>query len=315
MSCVAALEARGSGRFSGADMRATKITQSIKEVYMDYRLSGLVKCSALFILPILVLFILSGCVSIVPQVSRAKIVPLEKPISVPYQQYRVEQYAINTPPIYSVRLFHQAVSALADRVDGSINVNMGGEAIYVNLITHDSIQGTVLSLKVPSFPADPPAPAKPKLGDDPYTNAQAQSDYQKAFDIWQAQLIAQHKLLSGLRAEVKVWTNKLRVLPAPYDPIADDLLGFLADASQHFQNVNGDKYLFIASPLLNNTLVNKSNNISLAGVNVRVIYRTCAIASVCAASDAYWSHIFKQYGARSVKILDPAQSEVEKPTF
>lgn len=274
------------------------------------------KLGAASILPILMLILaLSGCASIFPQVSHAKIVHLEQPIILPYQKYRVEQYAINTPPIYSVRLFRQAVMALADRVDGSINVNMGGEAIYVNLITHNSIQGTVLTLTVPSFPADPPAPSPPKLGDDPYANAKAQSDYQIAFDVWQAKLLSQHKLLSRLRATVRVWTNKLRTLTPPYDPVADDLLGFLADASQHFQNVNGDKYLLIASPLLNNTLVNQSSGISLTGVNVRVIYRTCYLASVCAASDGYWSKIFKQYGAKSVKILDPAQSEVEKPTF
>lgn len=282
---------------------------------MVSRLNGLVNRAVLSILLLLALLLLSGCVSLFPQVSRAKVVHLEQPIIVPYQKYRIEQYAINTPPIFSVQLIHQAVSALADRVDTSINANMGGEAVYVNLITHDSLQGTVLSLRVPSFPADPPAPPSPKLGDDPYANAQAQGDYQKAFDAWQANLIAQHKSLSRLRMAVKVWTNKLRGLTPPYDNVADDLLGLLADSSQHFQNVTGDKYLFIASPLINNTLVNASSHISLSGVNVRVIYRTCALASVCSASDAYWSKIFKQYGAKSVKILDPAQSEVEKPNF
>ena len=240
---------------------------------------------------------------------------IEKRIDVPFQPFRVEQWCINTPPIFSVWLFHQAANALSDRVDGSINVNIAGEAFYAGLITHNSIGGTVWSLKVENFPADPPSLPLPKLGNDPYANAQAQSDYKKAFAAWQAQLIAQHQHLARLRAEVKQETDKLRSFVPPYDNIADDLYGCLVDASQHFQNVNGDKYLFIASPLVNNTLVNESSSISLSGVNVRVVYRTCSVASVCSTSDAYWSNIFKQYGARSVKILDPAQSEVEKPSF
>jgi hypothetical protein len=202
-------------------------------------------------------------------------------------------------------------------VGSFIKSNMGGLAVYVNLITHNSIQNNVLSLAVPAFPADPAPPPAPKVGDDPYANAQAQSEYQKAFTVWQEQLRAQHQKLAALRNQVKQWTDQFRSLnPARfYDPIADDLYGCLVDASQHFQNVTGEKYLVIASPLVNNTLVNASSNINLAHTHVLVIYRTCTVASTCAASDADFTHLFLQYKAASVKVLDPAQSEVEKPTF
>src|SRR5260370_5090417 len=263
--------------------------------------------------------LLCGC-SLIPHIGHHTPSQSEQRLVVPFQPYRVEQYCINTPPIFPASLFRQATNALADRVGSLITSNMGGLAVYVNLITHDSLQNNVLRLKVPAFPADPAPPPSPTLGDDPYQNSDVWHADQQAYDRWQAQLRAQHNKLDRLRNQVKQWTDQLRSLnPARfYDPISDDLNGCLVDASQHVQHVNGDTFLILSTPLVNNTLFNASRSINLAGAPVIVIFRTCipVVASVCAASDAYWIHLFmQQYRAKSVKVLDPAQSEIEKPTF
>jgi hypothetical protein len=264
----------------------------------------------------ILLEVICGC-GLIPQSAHHTSRHSEQRLDSPYQPYRVEQYCINTPPIFPAQLFHAAANALSERVQSLINPNSGGLALYVNLIRHNSIQGTVLSYKVPGFPADPLPPPQPAQTDNPYTNAAWQQAYQKAFAAWQAQLLSQHQQLAALRAQVKQWTDTLRSLNPRqfYDPIADDLYGCLDDASQHFQGVTGDKFLLIASPLINNTLVNASMSINLSGVHLVVVYRTCDVAAVCAASDAYWTKMFQQYGATSVKVLDVAQSDIEKPTF
>ena len=262
----------------------------------------------------LLFVVLCGC-SITPQIRHHTPRQIEQPIIAPFQSYRVVQVCLDTPPLFPARFFREAAMAIADGVDASVTVNQLGFAVYVTLITHNSFQDDVLQFAVPAFPADPASPPSPKLGDDPYANAQSQSVYQKAFAAWQEALMSQHHKLALLRIQVKKWTDTLRSLTPPYDPIADDLYGCLVTASQHFQNVNGNKYLVIASPLANNTLVNATSSINLAGVRVNVLYRTCRIASVCLANDAKWKHILQGFGAKAITILDPAQSDMEKPTF
>jgi hypothetical protein len=152
---------------------------------------------------------------------------------------------------------------------------------------------------------------------NPYANASAQSDYQKAYDAWQAQLKTQHKKLAALRAQVKTWTDKLRMLPNPYDNTGADPWGCLDSAAMHFTNVAGEKILLIASPLVSTTTAQRLDTLTLSGARVNVIWHACipAIAAVCATNDARWKQLFLSYGAKTVTFFDVAQSEVEKPTF
>jgi len=174
-----------------------------------------------------------------------------------------------------------------------------------------------MQLSVPAFPADPAAPVPPKVGDDPYHNADMQQAYQHAYADWQRQLIARHQQLGLLRSQVKQWTNRLRDLPIPYDNTGADVYGCLQTASQHFQGVGGEKMLLIASPLINNTMLQASPTISLAGVTIKIIWHTCVpnVAASCQANDASWKHLFLHLGAHSVTFFDVAQSEIEHPSF
>lgn len=267
------------------------------------------------LLPGLLFVIHCGCSSIIPHIEHHTPTQIEQPLVAPLQPYHVVQVCLDTPPLFSARFFREAAIAIADRVDASVTVNQFGLAVYVTLITHNSFQNDAFQFSVPAFPADPASPPPPTLGDDPYANAQSQSDYQKAFAAWQEALISQHHKLALLRAQVKKWTDTLRSLPAPFDNTGADIYGCLQDASLHFQGVTGKKILLIASPLINNTLLQASPNISLSNASVRVIWHTCTIASTCQANNAYWLHMFVKFGSKDVTFFDPAQSAVEKPTF
>jgi len=272
-----------------------------------------------------VLFLtLSGCGALIPQVARATVARAEQPIRSPFQPYRVVHLCIDTPPLFSAHYFREAASAVADAVDASVMPNQGGLTVFVSLIEHDSLQTNVVSISVPALPADPQQPALQALPDpakyqNPYDLADAGDKVKKAnaqlIAAWQAHLKSNHQQLATIRAAVKQETNKLRVLPAPFDSTGADVWGCLQNASQHFQGVTGEKFLLIASPLINNTLLQASNNIFLSGESVRVVWHTCQVAAACQANDTNWKHMFLQYGAKDVRFYDPVQSEVEKQTF
>jgi len=265
---------------------------------------------------VVLLLLLCSCSLILPKAYRLP-TRIEQPLSAQFQPFRSVQLCVDSPPLYPARFAREAAAALADRIDSAVNVNFGGLVVYVSYITSDSFQNAAMQFSIPAFPADPAAPQQPKLGNDPYQNADMQLAYQKAFARWQEALISQHHKLALLRAQVKQWTDKLRSLHVPYDPTGADPWGCLDDASQHFQGVTGEKYLLIASPLLSTTTLQKRDNISLAGVTVKIVWHPCVpkVASTCLANDAAWKHRLLHFGARSVTFEDVPQSQVEKPAF
>ncbi len=254
------------------------------------------------------LILVSGC-----SLKQSSTLLTEQPIRSPYQPFRIVQFCLDTPPLYPESLFRTAANAIADRINSAITVNFGGMEVYVTLITHDSYQDDVLQFSIPAFPADP---SKPQLVQSPnvYNNADANSTYQNELASWQQALASQHHKLAELRKQVKQSTDKLRSLRDPYDDMGADLWGCLQDATLHFQQA-GEKYLLIASALVNNTDLQQSAHINLSGASVRAVWRTCQIAAACQASNAYWTHVFLKDGAKAVSFYDPASSDNEKPTF
>ncbi len=237
----------------------------------------------------------------------------EQPILASYQPFRIVQICLDTPPLYPERLFRSAAKAIADHIDSSITVNSGGMEVYVTLITHDSYQDDALQFSIPAFPSDP---SKPQLSqnDNVYNNANANSNYQNKLASWQQALVSQHRKLAELRKQVKQYTNELRSLPDPYDAKGADVFGCLQDATLHFQQA-GEKYLLIASALVNNTDLQQSTHINLSGATVHAIWRICQVAATCQSSNAYWTQVFLKDGAKTVSFYDPASSDNEKPTF
>lgn len=255
------------------------------------------------------LILLSGC-----SLKKSSPTGGDDSITAPYQPFRVIQICLDTPPVYSESFFRAAAHTIADRIDSSVTVNFGGMEVYVALITHNSYPENVLQFSIPAFPADP---AKPQLIEDPnvYGKAEAKIKYEKDLADWQRKLTNQHLQLARLRNQVKQhYTDKLRSLPDPYDDKGADQFGCLQNAAQHFQRA-GDKYLLIASALLNNTNLQKSVHINLAGAVVRVIWRPCQVADICQTNDEHWKQVYLNDGAKTVSFYDPATSDIEKPSF
>lgn len=249
------------------------------------------------------------------------------PIASPVLRPRVVYVLINTPPIFSLKYVRETEAMIADRALSYINPGEGGLDIFASWITSSSVGNYAWSMAAPALPADQqqvslsptPDPAKYKDQYD-YANAQATvtSANATATALWQDQLAYNHMLRNKVLAQVKSATATLESLSPPYDSVANDLLGGLFEASLAFANFNAnwDKYLIIASPLINNTLVNAST-INLQGVHVRVLFASCVppVASVCAANNAKYEQLLRSYGASDIQIFDVQSSETLQITF
>jgi hypothetical protein len=243
---------------------------------------------------------------------------------------RVVFVLINTPPIFSLKYVRETEAMIAARALSYINPGEGGLDIFVSWITSSSVGQSAWSMSAPAIPADQqqvsllPTPEPSKYSNQyDYANAQATvtSANATATADWQEQLALNHMLRNKVLAQVKLATDTLKSLTPLTDLIADDLLGGLFEASQALGNFNRnwDKYLIIASPLINNTLVNQVNasNINLQGVHTRVLFASCIppVASVCASNNAKYEELLRSYGVRDIQIFGVQQSETLQVTF
>lgn len=98
--------------------------------------------------------------------------------------------------------------------------------------------------------------------------------------------------------------------PQP-DNIGSSVLGCLAAAGSRFQGQSGDKLLYIASDLENNTDVDYSQTFvtqhQLSGAVVHVIYFYSATAARDQQKRALWCPYFKAAGATTVTFDLPGQ--------
>jgi hypothetical protein len=263
-------------------------------------------CSAVMAITLLV----SGCDARPKQTA-----PMERPIIAPWQPSSVISACLDTPPLFPESYFRKAAAAVAEWIEKAVTVNFGGTVVYVSRISSASFEDDALTLRIPPIPADAREPTPPPSNGD-YADADTVRAYQRAVATWQRTLDANHRYLAQVRHMVRQRINKLLTLADPYDDRGADVLGCLATASSHLQQTPGEKkYLVIASPMVNNVLLQKAHTLNFAGVTVEVIWRTCQIASVCQASDESWGRLFRQFGARRVSFKDPAESEASGLQF
>ncbi len=109
----------------------------------------------------------------------------------------------------------------------------------------------------------------------------------------------------------------MRNLKPVTDPIADDIYGALASASSHLSHFSsGEKILLLSSPMRNNTAIDQTENINLAGVVVKVDFFSCdTSAPSCDSIKTYWTQKLKSYGSLSVNFYSVQDTLVETPTF
>jgi len=250
------------------------------------------------------------------------------PIVSIYQPARLVSVLIDTPPYFEASYFNAVLNAIADRVLELTTLCQGGLTVFASFLGHDSVHTKVISITVQPLPCDPPIPMvsptpDPAKYQNPYDYADAVAKVKKAnaeiIDTWQVQLRSNHHLLASVHAEVKKAAEALRAQPVIFDNTGADIYGGLFLASQEFQNSSkAVKTLVIASPLINNTSVNASSTIKLAGVSaVNVIYHSCETmtASVCSANDARWRQTLLNFGVKIVNFYTPPQSVAWHITF
>jgi hypothetical protein len=207
--------------------------------------------------------------------------------------------------------FHAAVNAVSDRIQTAVTVNFGGMLVYVSRISSNSFGNDPLpSIRIPAFGPDPVKPQLPPSSDD-YQRAAAQSQYQVDLTKWQASLVEHHRQLAELKQQVARQLQSLRSLADPPDATGADVFGCLAEASDNLQQVSGAKYLILASPMLNNTVRQRVDDLNFAGVTIEVIWRGCEIAKACEDNASAWRQLFEKHGAlrQRISFLDPAESE------
>jgi len=227
-------------------------------------------------------------------------IPVSTPA--PYRPLIAVNICLDDTASYPPEFIQAIQHTLADRIDAMTQLNTGGMDVFVTVIAASSFQNDVIAFSVPAIPA---LPVKPVPGSDPYKYAKAMSDYKKAIPGALNQLKA-------MQAQVKVQTDKLRNLHFNGVAGGTDIFGCLADASQHFSHITGNKLLLIASDLQNNVTTQETNTLNLYGAPVRVVYRVCEVVSSCQANDAFWKQTFLHHGASSVRFYDPAESQAEK---
>jgi hypothetical protein len=277
----------------------------------------------------ILLFLLAACDSgIGPPPLRVPTSTVDiQPITAPYRPFRVIQVCLDTPPLYPVSLFTQAVNKIADWIEADVTVNQGGFVVYVGEIRSRSFEANVLDpIQVPAIPADPVQPMSlptltPVSGQNgyQYVDEQATRDATNSqlHENWQHGVISNHAMVAAALASVKEKTQQLRALKPVFDDKGADVYGCLASAAENFANTKGEHSLIIASAFVNNTDVNKAT-INLAQVHVRGIYRYCAQASaqVCIDQDAFWKQTFIQLGAaQDVAFYYPQPSDTLGPLF
>lgn len=215
----------------------------------------------------------------------------------------------------------EAVPAVADNIVADTTVNQDGATYYVTPVTDDTLRNTLDPITSPALAADPQEPAyqaipSQKPNEDPIAHnqrvAQIEGENQQAYDNWQEQLHANHQALTEARRKAQAAVQPLRHLRVPTVPITD-LWGCLKSASNHFQHP-GRHVLVLTGDLVNTTDLHKSDQISLAGAPVLVIWYYCQVASVCDANKAQWQDYFLSHGARSVQYFDKAASEGMRDT-
>jgi hypothetical protein len=276
---------------------------------------------------LIVLSVASGCDLLPPDMTRMAPSPTApvQPTIVPYRPLRVAQVCLDTPPFFPADLFHQAANKIADWTMQDVTLNQGGLLVYISLITHQSYQNNVMTINVPAFATDTPAPTPsptpaPTPGENPYQSADMQATVaaknEQAQSQWQAAMQQRHADLSRAQKAVKKQTDTLHSLTPPYDDTGSDVNGCLQNAMQHFRLAQGEKYLIIASAFINNTAENWTPDLQLFHAHARGMYRVCQSAPVCARQDQAWTAAFLRAGASSdVAFYDPAQSAILDPQF
>lgn len=264
--------------------------------------------SCLVFAMLLVLLPLSGCGFISDSTGDAAITstPVPMPLVLPHRDYRA--YAVGLDASYNKTFFEEAKQAIANWVDAAVVPNIEGFDVYVILITSNSFPSasTVLTIHCPAIPAESLPPGltpTPTLGANVYDkSAQATVDANNSDNLnnYYTKLNGLQTDLTHIRSYVHSQTAKLRSFePNTNGSSGRDIYGMIKRASYLFENVGGEKYLYLASNMVNTEVANFDENSPLYGATVKLLWWDCNQVATCADNVGYWYTYFKANGSTS----------------
>ncbi|WIG60275.1 MAG: hypothetical protein OJF49_003023 [Ktedonobacterales bacterium] len=239
-------------------------------------------------------------------------------LNAPQRAQMVVQYCVDDTGSYDRAYLHGANKAVAQSIINSVVPNSQGLTVYATAITHNTFDPTNT---LPPFVVQPVAapPALPALtptptpGDsDSFHAGSVRDSVNKAnssvVTAYNQQMQSYLDTLHAAQSQTTSDVQRLISWGPSMDTSATSIWGCLGLATQRLQNQPGTKYLIIASDMQNNTCAD-CDPINLQGVSVHVIYYQSANAVIAKNNQDYWTPIFTQAGATSVRFDDPQTTQ------
>lgn len=227
------------------------------------------------------------------------------------------QYCDDDTGSYPSPYFAQANALMATTLKNSVTTNQGGVTLYATAITHNTFdaRNTLAPFTIPAIPSYgvPPTPWPTHAAVNPVTdNATAtavEAETGKGIADYNATVAQVDQQLEGAKSAVNKDVKRLTSWKPQVDTIATSVLGCLQLAAERFQGQSGQKMLYIASDMRNNTEVDATQNFAkdhrLSGVIVHVIFFYSPTAAANEQKSTYWCRLLTSAGATTVLFSDP----------
>ncbi len=229
----------------------------------------------------------------------------------------VVQYCDDTTGSYPRSDFVGANRLMATTLTTAATANQGGVTLYATAITHNTFDShnTLAPFHIAAIPSygSQPTPWPTQAPENPVTdNATATAvavQTGKGIATYNAGAAQVDQQLQQAQAAINNDAKRLTAWNPPVDHVATSVLGCLQLAAQRFQGQPGQKMLYIASDMQNNTNVDATKNFAkdhkLSGVIVHVIYFYSPFASENQQKITYWCGLLTSAGAQTVIFSDP----------
>jgi hypothetical protein len=236
---------------------------------------------------------------------------------------------LDTSTSYDRGLLSRAQTALADRIDALLQPGCAGATLYVRAVKENSYSWDAELMAAIMVPAVPPEPTPPAARPEP-----TPPDFENVFESWSEKKAAQEKYeadhadwenavrqdgqsfqnetieyqssLESAKANLRQQTDELRNLAPPL-AYGSDIWGCLTRGGELLHDKPGEKYIIIASDLEVYGRQEKTTELSLDGVIVRVVYLRCTHAQDCEQTKSFWTQVFDDGGATDVKFYGPEE--------
>lgn len=229
------------------------------------------------------------------------------------------QYCADTTGSYPRGDFQGANHLIATTLESAVTANQGGVTLYATKISHNTFDPSntlTPAFSVPAIPSygTPPTPVPTHAPEDPITdNATATAvavQTGKGITDYNSTVVAIDQQVKDAQTHVSADVQRLTSWNPPLDNAGTSVLGCLQLAASRFQGQSGQKMLYIASDLGNNTDVDYTQNFvkdhALSGAIVHMIYFYSPSASAGQQTRTSWCNLLTSAGAKSVQFSDPA---------